>query len=458
MKKCILIMLTVIMLLVFALPASAEGLVRPVVESAQTLLFGTDNVTIRGQAVFSLDGERFKTADILYCQDGYQSLWQLDLKTPRPYREDQETGYTIIANGEKIYVMERYYPGTYSIAYDMPNNTVIRRSVQSDNLIALALNTSDYLESMLGDSLIPVSDSVEGKTLHLVLTEDSVPELLNTSLNLAVEFALRRFMGVDYDKYSIVGEVHFEDAPTITWGILDFTDHFTVKNADIQISLDSEGRPASASGSASVLLYLFGGDTKVLDITFDCTASDYGTTMVSVFDPNEYGVVPKGSASAETPKTDPALAEKMQNLALEGLAAAGYDAASLSSAEVSEKNGFIYVAFGPPDNLTVTFNKEEKLLYFMNENEKWFSSTAKEASTDALQEKTTEALSAFLQQAFPDLAAACSQFSPVMEYDYEDVTYLYVTGSGAESEDVDVVFVIREDPAFKIVCFDCLPD
>ncbi len=55
MKKGFLFLLS-LMLLVFSIPASAEGLVRPVIESVQALLFNTDNVTIRGQAVFSLDG------------------------------------------------------------------------------------------------------------------------------------------------------------------------------------------------------------------------------------------------------------------------------------------------------------------------------------------------------------------------------------------------------------------
>ena len=457
MKKGFLFLLS-LMLLVFSIPASAEGLVRPVIESVQALLFNTDNVTIRGQAVFSLDGERFKTADILYMQDGYQSHWQLDLKTPRPYRTDQETGFTIIANGEKIVVMERYHPGTYSTGYDLPNNTVIRRSVQSERLVTLALESSDYLESLLGDSLALESDSAEGKTLRLVLSEESAPELLNTSLNLAVGFALHRFMGVDDDSRSVIDGVRFEDAPTITTGILDFTERFTVSNADIQLRLDSEGRPAAASGSASVLLSLYGGEEKRLDVTFDCAASDYGSTMVQVFNPDEFGVVPKNSANAAVPETDPALAEKMLPIVREGLAAAGYDPAGLPPASFSESDGFIYATFAGPDALTVTFNEEGCLLHLMDNSEKWFSSPAKECASDTLQEKTREALSAFLQQAFPDLAARYTRFTPVMEYAGEDAAYLYITASDPENEEENAVFVIREDPAVKIVCFDCLPE
>ena len=107
MKKTFSALLAFILLFAFSVSACAEGLLRPLVDSAQALLFATDNVTLSGHAVFSLEGERFKTADILYKQDGTRSHWQLDLLTPRLYRTDRETGYTIIANGEKIYVMEQ---------------------------------------------------------------------------------------------------------------------------------------------------------------------------------------------------------------------------------------------------------------------------------------------------------------------------------------------------------------
>ena len=265
-------------------------------------------------------------------------------------------------------------------------------------------------------------------------------------------------MGVDDDSRSVIDGVHFEDAPTITTGILDFTERFTVSNADIQLRLDSEGRPAEASGSASVLLSLYGGEEKRLDVTFDCTASDYGSTMVHVFNPDEFGVVPKNQANAASPETDPALAEKMQPLVRDGLAAAGYDPADLPPASFSESDGFIDATFAGPDTLTVTFNEDGCLLHLMDNSEKWFSSPAKECSSDTLQEKTREALSAFLRQAVPDLAVRYTRFTPVMEYIGEDAVYLYITASDPENEEENAVFVIREDPAVKIVCFNCLPE
>ena len=65
MKRLFAMFLTLILLLAFACSALADGIIAPLVESAQILLFDTENVTLSGHADFSLNGERFKTADIL---------------------------------------------------------------------------------------------------------------------------------------------------------------------------------------------------------------------------------------------------------------------------------------------------------------------------------------------------------------------------------------------------------
>ena len=92
MKKLIAAILALTLFLSLSFSAPAEGRLYTLMESLHSLLFNTINVTISGEAVFSLDGERFKTAEILYKQAGEDSHWQLDLKTPRRYRADQETG------------------------------------------------------------------------------------------------------------------------------------------------------------------------------------------------------------------------------------------------------------------------------------------------------------------------------------------------------------------------------
>ena len=68
------------------LTAAAESSLTPFIDAAERLAFDTHNVTITGKADFLLDGERFKTAEITYVQDGENSFWQEKLLTPRPWK------------------------------------------------------------------------------------------------------------------------------------------------------------------------------------------------------------------------------------------------------------------------------------------------------------------------------------------------------------------------------------
>ena len=145
MKKWFAAILALILTLTLSCSALAEEVIAPLIDSARILLFDTENVTLSGHADFYLDGERFKTADILYRQAAENSHWQLYLKTPRKYRKDQETGFTIIANGEKIYVMEKYLPGTYSTGSDSPNNTLVRQTTHADLLFSMLLNIDSMM-------------------------------------------------------------------------------------------------------------------------------------------------------------------------------------------------------------------------------------------------------------------------------------------------------------------------
>ena len=187
-----------------------SSLLKSLLTSADSLLFHTHNVTVTGHADFSLDGERFKTADILYKQDGENSHWQMDLLTPRPYRSDRETGYTVIANGEKIYVIERYHPGVYKTGSASPCSTLVRPSTASSALVTLGLSLADAVEiSLPSGALTVLSNTAEGRELQISLNESTTPPMLNNALNLAAAFAIRRFMGIDYDSESVRSERPF---------------------------------------------------------------------------------------------------------------------------------------------------------------------------------------------------------------------------------------------------------
>ena len=87
-----------LLILSLCFSAHAESSLVPFIDAAEKLAFETDNVTITGKAEFLLDGKRFKTAEITYVQDGYNSFWQEKLRTPRAWRTDLESGFTVIQN------------------------------------------------------------------------------------------------------------------------------------------------------------------------------------------------------------------------------------------------------------------------------------------------------------------------------------------------------------------------
>jgi len=82
MKKIIVSILLIVMALCLTLTAFADSSLRLFYDSAMELLFETQNVTLTGHAEFSLDGERFKTADLKYIQCYNNSLLQYHLLTP----------------------------------------------------------------------------------------------------------------------------------------------------------------------------------------------------------------------------------------------------------------------------------------------------------------------------------------------------------------------------------------
>ena len=103
--------------------ALSDGALTELWESGCDFLFRTDNVTVTGKAAFSLDGERFKTAELNYVQDGYSSYYGLKLLTPKADGSEEETGWIIISDEDGICsVMEAYTPGVYRWATTAPQN------------------------------------------------------------------------------------------------------------------------------------------------------------------------------------------------------------------------------------------------------------------------------------------------------------------------------------------------
>ena len=463
MKKTLRIVLSLLLSLTIlfacAIAVLAEGTLRSLLEAGETLLFATDNVTVSGHAEFRLNGERFKTADILYMQDGVNSHWQLDLLTPRQFRSDQKTGYTVIANGEKIYAMEHYHAGTYKAGFDQPCSAIIRRTTRSDMLVSAGFAAVDLIEALLPEDALVAADRDGFKELRFTLTKDTTPALLNSSLNLAADFVLHRFMNMDYDHFN-ASVSHFEDHLTITEAILYTTRSFGLGDTSVTILLDDQNRLTAASGTVTALLDIEGHEDYVLEIVFDLTVSDYGSTYVKVFDPDAFGVVLYGTDVPEE-EVDKAFADVLRDRALEILAAAGFSGSEISEDyNISEGEGVWYLGFTKniPDSTTlvVGMNENGDLLFMSDNNQRWYMADAHEPDVSELTDETVAFLKAFMEKAFPDLAETCAGYESWVQYDLDGNTYLYIGIKDDKGEEMPYALHIRIAPSLQVVNWNCV--
>ena len=460
MKKWMAACLAVCIAMIFCLPAAgAEGSVlRPLAEAAERLLLDTSNVTIRGSAVFTLEGERFKTAEILYKQDANNSHWQLDLKTPRENLPDRETGYTIIGNEINVYVMERYYPGTYTMTYTYPSNTVLRRSTGAELMFAMAEAMAEETEKELGKDALTAEAS---GGVRVQLTRETTPEILNTFLNLAAEFALRRFMDVDYDRLSDMGRGAFDDYDTVTQALLYTTDRFVAGNTDFTVSRDEQGRLSALKGEAEAIVSSGDGKERSVKVAFDFTMGEYGSTEVKTFDAAEYHVVQRkaGEQPVQAPEADPETAENFSRIAREALTLAGYDNEALPETTTTLESGLIRVSFREKDSgynaVSVLLHGDGGVLTLTDHREEWFNTEPREPSLQEIPAETAEKLAKFVRMVSPERADECVYFIPDLEFVVNGIRYMSVTAETAEYVENGVVFVIRTEPEFRIVSYDC---
>ena len=276
------------------------------------------------------------------------------------------------------------------------------------------------------------------------------------SLSIAAGYALRRFMGVDYDRENPQTRSSFGEYPTVTRSVIYATDSFAVADASVRVRLDADNRLETASGSLSVLLDVNGDQDKLLEITFDLSAYDYGATAVPAFDPDQFGVIPAGSGAPALETVDAELADKLYSLAMEGLKAAGADPDALLYDHTREDDGYYYVVFVEEDtgaSVTATLNAEGRLLAVTDEREPYYTADPREPSVMELTDAECQPLIAFLEKVDPDLASRCSTFIPIMEFSSGDVSYLYVTSADENGEDAGAAFILRMSPELKIAAY-----
>ncbi len=286
-------MLLILMALCLTFSALADNSLNLFYDAAMELLFEIPNVTLTGHAEFSLDGERFKTADLRYVQDYTNSMLQLNLLTPRrngSKEPDRESGYTVIANGENIYVMEVIYPGVYKTGSTYTQSTILRKSVQMSLMTDMIRILANQADTLFGTEAVTIQPcETGGKELRIQLGEN-VPAIVNTALNLIFQFTAKRYFDTDYDQVSERIMVPMENAMTVMLGILWNTKSVSLKTADISAVRSDAGDLEQIKGAVSLKLNTGKDGTRQLDTAFRLDVSDLDGSHVDLFDPEAYSV------------------------------------------------------------------------------------------------------------------------------------------------------------------------
>ena len=288
LKRLIAFFLLTALVLTAAPAVLAENEAMLFFDAAEELLFETGNATLTGEAEFALDGSRFKTAEVRYVQDYENSLFELRLRTPRRDGKegpDRESGYTVVANGEDLYVTEVIYPGRYKTGSTGVQSTILRKSVQMDLMAELAKGLAEQADKLAGEGTVTVqTDDRGGKELQIKLGND-VPETVNTALNLFYQFIAKRYFNTDYDRINERYMVPMANYLTVTEGILSTTKSVTLRQADLTAKLDSAGKLEQVTGEMTVCLHTGRDGERELSISFRLNVSDEGSSKVEYFDP-----------------------------------------------------------------------------------------------------------------------------------------------------------------------------
>ena len=197
--------------------AMADGVLTEFYDAGCRLLFDTENVTLTGKAVFSLDGVRFKTAEGIYIQAGEDSYLKLGLNTPLSDGTERDTGYTVIANDNHIFVMEDYTPGVYREGETYTGSSLISRTVYLNSLMAMGRMVADTAEKSLEGHITATQAEDGGTGLEIRMGSGESPALLDGMVTLIGQYLAGAYFGVDYNYYTAAEETAATDYTLDDW-------------------------------------------------------------------------------------------------------------------------------------------------------------------------------------------------------------------------------------------------
>lgn len=345
MKKPVILIAAALLVLVVCAAAFANDTAVELYNSTAALLFERNNMTLNASAEFSLDGQWFKTADITVKQDGDRTYRKLHLRSPKKDGTELENGYTIVAEGYALYLMEDFTPGVFRCGTVGDRSSALRNTVESKQLVDLGRALVSQADLLLGKDAI--SKTADGEIR--IRMDENTPALVNAALNEAILFAAKRYFNFNYDQFAADGTFStISNYGTTTQGILYCMRGMKIRSLEITVKTDENGYPAYAEGSASLAMQTAEEGIRRLDITFRAKTSDIGGTMLKKFDPKDYNVtLAKDSfmpieGEEYQPSCSEALMDQMCLEAMEMWQHTGFDMASSTSVSC-EWNGSYFV-------------------------------------------------------------------------------------------------------------------
>lgn len=461
---CIAALLLCVSLSAAAL-AGSDGALTALWKSGCDLLFHTDDVTVKGEAVFYMDGQRFKTAKLHYVQDGYRSYYDWALSTPKADGTERQSGWTIIADEQgNYYVMEVFYPGIYRSGIGSKHNTLLRQSVQLDALVELGGVLTAQIEPTLPEGTVTMTESDGGKAVHFAFAQDQLPDAAVSALNLAATYLCNRWFSYGYDRAIVdteYGAGRFENYITPTQALTDGTVKWALRGVEADFALDAESRLTQAKGSLTVDSIFWDGAVRAIRVDFDFAFSDYGASHVRTFNPAEYNVVTPyefygDDAEQSSFLPDDETWKQWLGRAVEALESQGFAVNTSDESNVWFEGNIIGVSIETADRCLYfcAFQGDGALVTMQDLSGAWIDAEEAEADGAAIDEaaaaEAAKCVRSFLEKQNPALAAALKELKPASVLTDKDGGSFYSFHDYSFGE---THFVVQVAPLTRIVYY-----
>ena len=472
MKKLVVTMLAALLALMICMAALAESDASGLYDAAVRLLFRTKNVTLKAKAEFSLDGEWFKTAEGTWMQDGERSFRQLILRSPKWDGTERQNGYTIVmagndwSIGNNYYLIEEFNPTYYKSGTATPRDSILRRTIETEQLISLGGALASQADLLLGEGA--VTKTAEGD--YRIELGENVSVLVNAALNEAARFAAKRYFDIDYDQMAANSEAASFNFRTPTEGLLYTMKSITLRKASATVKTDENGDLQHIEGEIGLFVETVREGIRLLDITFTADVSDAGTTMVKKFNPDDYNVVEYDPASEYgaydgepvLPEGDGETLDALIEDATETWPKTGYDLSSLqgNSAYLLSDRYEIYL---DGDGITwkSLYNLDGGLMTLETDLKPWQvvdnSEYGYDIQPDPETDKNAKALMmGFIRDVNPALLEFVKDLKAEWTYETDGETFAQYCEYPMDPEgDEGVLFIVKLSPELRIEYYSC---